>query len=345
MKEYFNLLEEFIEVNERLIDRGFSYLTVILCHELFRFLYPYEPYLNLSINNPIEFIKNHLKGLINLANNYADRIYPYEINLQKFTSNNHNSLEISTSNLYSDLWKDFDINTLTEESLTLLRGRLPQELIAGSIMGKNVLDMGCGSGRYSIALARAGAKKVVGVDFQAKAFLPARAWCKEHGQALQFVAGDILELPLNDQSFDFIFCNGVLHHTRSIRKGLEELGRVLRPSGKAFLYIYATGGIFWRTREVLRAIFKRIPLTYTHMILNAIGLPANRFIFCDTWYVPVETHTSTEQLLSILEAIGLAYQKIIGNSPFDLDKAIAAKVPGAKEMWGDGEHRYVLEKI
>jgi SAM-dependent methyltransferase len=233
---------------------------------------------------------------------------------------------------------------LTEESLTLLRGRLPQELIAGSVLGKNVLDMGCGSGRYSIALARAGAKKVVGVDFQAKAFLHARKWCKEQGQPVQFVAGDILELPIKDRFFDFIFCNGVLHHTRSIQKGLEELSRVLKPSGKAFLYIYAAGGIFWRTREVLRGIFKKIPITYTKMVLHAMGMPSNRFIFCDTWYVPVETYTTLEQIIGLFEEKRFLYKKVIGSSPFDLDKAINSNISMAEEMWGDGEHRYILWK-
>jgi ubiquinone/menaquinone biosynthesis C-methylase UbiE len=345
MKEYYKLLDEFVGLNETLISRGFAYLTVILCHELYRFLYPFEPYVNLSNNQPIEFTKNHLKGLIELAKAFGERVFPYAINLKEFdSSTSDQSLEKSTSNLYSDLWKGFDINTLTEESLQLLKRRLPQDFIAESVLGKDVLDMGCGSGRYSIALARTGALKVVGVDFQAKAFRNARMWCQEYSQPVEFIAGDVLELPIGDQCFDFIFCNGVLHHTKSIRKGLEELARVLKPSGKAFLYIYAAGGIFWRTREVLRGLFKKIPITYTRMVLHTMGLPSNRFIFCDTWYVPVENYTTTTQLQSILEESGLTYKKFIGDSPFDLDKAIAAQIPGAEEMWGDGEHRYILEK-
>lgn len=345
MKEYFKLLEDFSDLNKGLISRGFAYLTVILCHELYRFLYPFEPYLNIANNQPIEFTKNHIKELIGLAKNFTEKVYPYKINLKEFDSHNiDQSLAKSTSNLYSELWKDFDINTLTEESLLLLRWRLPQDLIAESILGKNVLDMGCGSGRYSIALAGAGAQRVLGVDFQAKAFHNARKWCQECGQPVEFLVADVLELPISDQCFDFIFCNGVLHHTKSIRQGLQELSRVLKPSGKAFLYIYAAGGIFWKTREVLRGIFKKIPLTYTKMVLHTMGLPSNRFIFCDTWYVPLENYTTTAQLQSILEETGLRYKKLIGNSPFDLDKAIAAKTPGAEEMWGDGEHRYILQK-
>ena len=153
-----------------------------------------------------------------------------------------------------------------------------------------------------------------------------------------------MNLPFEAESFDFVFCNGVIHHTQSIEKGLQEIWRVLRPGKRAFLYIYAAGGIFWNTRDVLRKVFKRIPLSYTQSVLNVMGMPANRFIFCDTWYVPVETHTTKAKLHRMLEKIGFTYEKILGNNAFDLDGAIAKGIPGAEVMWGDGEHRYILKK-
>jgi hypothetical protein len=77
-----------------------------------------------------------------------------------------------------------------------------------------------------------------------------------------------------------------------------------------------------------------------------MGMPSNRFIFCDTWYVPVETHTTTDELHTMLEAAGLAYRKVPGRNAFDLDGAIdGGSIPGAREMWGDGEHRYMLRRV
>lgn len=345
--KYYLLLEDFLELNGRLISKGQSYLSVVLCHELYRFLYPTDPYANFINSNPVEFSINHLKRLIEVGNSLAETVVPYNINLSEFSTKYCGDLplEKATSDLYSDLWQDFDLATLTEESVKLLRARLPQGVIEDHIVGKEVLDMGCGSGRYSIALAKIGAKKVVGADVQAKSFAPARQWCKENNLDVEFREANILELPFEADSFDFIFCNGVLHHTNSIRWGLEELARVLKARGRAFLYIYGAGGIFWTTRQALRQVFTKIPVHYTKMVLRFMGMPSNRFIFCDTWYVPVETHTTTHQLISMLKETGFSYQKVIGNSPFDLDKALASNIAGAKEMWGDAEHRYILVKI
>jgi hypothetical protein len=73
-------------------------------------------------------------------------------------------------------------------------------------------------------------------------------------------------------------------------------------------------------------------------------MPPNRFIFCDTWYVPVELHTTTAELDSLLAGAGVAGEKVLGRSGFDLDLALESGLPGAREMWGDGEHRYVVRR-
>lgn len=342
--KYYALLDEFIELNNLLVSNGQAYLTVILSHELYRFLYPYEPYENFTNSNPVEFIKHHLENLLELLIKFSKTIAPYDNRMIDSCYKPNDSVEMATSNLYTSLWNDFNIETITNESYDLIKQRLPQDLIENNIIGKSVLDMGCGSGRYSIALAKAGAKNVIGIDLQAESFELAQKWCIENNVEVKFQEGNVLSMSFADNHFDFIFCNGVLHHTDSIRRGLEELSRVLKPYGKAFLYLYGAGGIFWKTRAMLRKIFKQIPLSYTKTILQAIGMPNNRFIFCDTWYVPVETYTTEEQLISFFEEIGLRFRKIIGNSPFDLDKAIASNGPEAREMWGDGEHRYIVWK-
>ena len=73
-----------------------------------------------------------------------------------------------------------------------------------------------------------------------------------------------------DGHFDFVFCNGTIHHSRSILQSLEELKRVLKKEGKAFVYIYAKNGIFWDTRVAMRQLFKKIPLGYTQKVLDLI---------------------------------------------------------------------------
>jgi ubiquinone/menaquinone biosynthesis C-methylase UbiE len=347
-QEYYSLLAEFTQSCERLIDLGQPYLVVILCHELYRFLYPIEPYAQFSNDDPVTFIITHIRSLLELAGRFPGPVTPYEFEFDKFSDDNErkpSTLPEQTADVYSSLWKDFDTQTLTDESLQLLKGRLPQEFLAANVAGNRILDMGCGSGRYSIALARAGAKEVVGIDLKRKSFAVAKAWCQQHRLAVTFSEANFHDLPFADGSFDFVFCNGTLHHSSSITRGLAELARILKSSGKAFLYLYGAGGIFWTTRVALRKIFKRIPINYTKMVLRTIGMPANRFIFCDTWYVPLETHTTRAELEESLTENGFRFEKIVSGNAFDLDRALDSGTPQGAEMWGEGEHRYILEKV
>lgn len=343
--EYDKKLKEFVSLCLALNARGMPYLSVQLSHELYRFLYPSEPYAGFRHTHPLTFVVNKISALMNLGKNFSKTVVPYPFDKSLFREEHDGkvSLETSTSDLYSSLWENFKTETVTKESHVLLRKRLPLPIIHQWIKKKTVLDMGCGSGRYSIALALAGAHHIDAVDFQSKAYRFAERWCCEKGKNVRFHEANVHQLPFASESFDFVFCNGVLHHTSSIAKGLSELHRVLRRTGRAFLYLYASGGVFWETRRALRRIFRKIPIDYTTKVLAILGMPPNRFIFCDTWYVPTETHTSRKRLETMLSQHGFVFKKIVSTLPFDLDRALIEEKGGA-HMWGDGDHRYLLQK-
>jgi len=342
--EYYAQLDQFEKRCIHLVKTGQPYLAVILCHELYRYTYPVEPYTDFTHDDPVPFMNRHIQSLMNLADTFPAAVRPYTFAM-KSEEEAGRTLEKETSDLYSGLWKNFNRETLTEESLKLVKNRIPASVIESDIKGARVLDMGCGSGRYSIALSLLGAREVVAVDYQAKAFKAAEEYCQNNGLMVKFQETNVLDLPFEDASFDFVFSNGVLHHTSSIEKGISELTRVLKTPGKAFLYLYGSGGIFWTTRDVMRKIFRHIPLDYTKEVLNIIGMPKNRFIFCDTWYVPVETHTKEKELHALLSRLGFTFEKVISSNAFDIDYPVhESRIPQAKEMWGEGDHRYILMK-
>jgi ubiquinone/menaquinone biosynthesis C-methylase UbiE len=344
-KEYFEQLETFISECEARVARGAPYVAVLLSHELYRFLYPVEPFAGVEHTDPVSFSVEHVKKLIALGRHLDAGVSPYAFVPSADAEDASAPVEKTTSDLYSGLWRGFEQGELTDESVTLLTRRIPEAVIAERIRGKKVLDMGCGSGRYSIALAKVGAAEVHGVDFQGKAYAAAAAFCRENAVPVTFHEATVHALPFADASFDFVFCNGVLHHTTSIEKGISELSRVLRPSGASFLYLYGAGGIFWETRRLIRRLFEKIPLEYTKSVLRIIGMPQKRFIFCDTWYVPIEGHTTVAQMEGWFSQFGFSARKLRGENAFDLDNPKLDSIPGHIEMWGNGEHRYLLEKI
>lgn len=341
-EKYYRYLDQFKELCFALIEGGQAYQAVLLSHELYRFLYPVEPYAEFEHSDPVPFMLDHIAKLTALARTLLDTVHGYKRDPARDGEEGQSRLEIATSDLYSSLWAQFDRETLLVEARKLLERRLPADLVANHIKGKRVLDMGCGSGRYSIALAALGAAEIVAVDYQAKAYARAAEHAKTLALPLTFREADILELPFADQSFDFVFSNGVLHHTRDWKKALSEYGRVMRRSG--YLYLYACGGFFWTTRAVLREVFARIPQAYAQSVLDMIGMPPNRFIFMDTWYVPIEGHLKRAELEGLMAWLGLSFVQVPTNIPYDPGYGLDRGLPGAEAMWGEGEHRYLVER-
>src|SRR5438552_278885 len=97
----------------------------------------------------------------------------------------------------------------------------------GVVAGLDVLDVGCGTGRHALRLARNGAR-VVAVDFSAG--MLARARCKPGAAEVRFVEHDLaLALPFPAASFDRVVCGLVVDHIAALDPFFAELARVCRP--------------------------------------------------------------------------------------------------------------------
>ena len=95
------------------------------------------------------------------------------------------------------------------------------------VAGRTVLDVGTGTGRAAIALARRGAA-VTGVDASAEMLAVAARRAKDARVQVTFTQGDAHGLAYPDRSFDAVICLRVLMHTPDWRRSLAELCRVAR---------------------------------------------------------------------------------------------------------------------
>jgi SAM-dependent methyltransferase len=93
--------------------------------------------------------------------------------------------------------------------------------------GRTVLDVGTGTGRAAIALARRGAS-VTGVDASAEMLQVAEHKARDAGVAVTFLRGDAHSLMFPDRGFDAVVCLRVLMHVPDWRASLRELCRVAR---------------------------------------------------------------------------------------------------------------------
>ena len=112
--------------------------------------------------------------------------------------------------------------------------------------GDSVLDACCGTGDLAIAARAHGAAHVVGLDFSERMLERARA----KSDAIEWIRGDLLELPFPDESFDAATVGFGIRNVQDLEAGLRELARVLRPGGRLGCLEIT------RPRGVLRPFFR-----------------------------------------------------------------------------------------
>lgn len=154
-------------------------------------------------------------------------------------------------------------------------------------------------------------------------------------------------MPFEDETFDILYSNGVLHHTEDWKKGISEQLRVMKPGAWGWQYlIEKPGGIFWDKIEILRAILRNVPKPFAQQVMKGLGIPSNRvFYMLDHVMVPINTRITPENLFSELEKYGaIEIERLKRGTDFDRIESIYQGVPYAKEKFGVGENRYVFRK-
>lgn len=112
--------------------------------------------------------------------------------------------------------------------------------------GENVLEIGAGLGTDLAQFAKGGAN-VTDLDLSAGHLEKARRNFSLRNLKGAFQHGDGEQLPFEDNHFDVVYANGVIHHTPNTREVIDEIWRVLRPGGKAIVMVYAENSLhYWR---------------------------------------------------------------------------------------------------
>jgi SAM-dependent methyltransferase len=111
--------------------------------------------------------------------------------------------------------------------------------------GARVLEVGCGPGHLSIALARRHGLDVTGLDLDPAMIERARANASRVAVAdtnqPTFTVGDAASLPFPDGSFDLVVSTFSMHHWANPSGGLAEIGRVLRSGAPALIWDFRPG--------------------------------------------------------------------------------------------------------
>lgn len=216
---------------------------------------------------------------------------------------------------FGENWTRF-LSILNHQRVNIAEQSLKEMLQAEDLKDKTFIDVGCGSGLFSLTARRLGAR-VYSFDYDPESvactqelkrrYCPRDAeWTIETGSALD------KEYLQSLGQFDVVYSWGVLHHTGDMWQAMENIHTLVRPGGKLALAIYNAQG--WKSsywKWVKRAYNKSRALS---IVLTLMHIP---YLIGARWLVRMLTHRR-----SLERGMSLWYDMIdwLGGYPFEMAK-------------------------
>ena len=264
-------------------------------------------------------------------------------------SSGQDSFEARISGLFSDVWLGLTDDIYFEQSYEFTKTRLERNGIDPETLFKDkvVVDAGCGSGKFAAAIARFGAKQVIGLDIGEKGLEFARAQAEKvpYGKRLDYRYGSLLEMPLESAAVDMVWSNGVIHHTLGYEQCLAEFARVLKPGGELFLYVDGPSGLFELMCDTFVAAHVDLPRELFQHFLVRLGINSGRvYWIMDCLYAPYERKTQAE-VEALLRKYGFDDLRHLPRGiNIDNNEMVAAGIPYAEVKYGNGMLKYLARK-
>lgn len=159
-------------------------------------------------------------------------------------------------------WQDFSTRVLDDGHLAQARDSLVGLLGCDSLAGRSFVDVGFGSGIFSIAARQLGADPVVGIDVSAESVEAACTNARrflENRPAPESRLASILDSGTVESlgQFDVVYAWGVLHHTGRMWDAVRNTAALVKPGGLLALAVY--------NRHVTSPPWKAIKWCYNHV--------------------------------------------------------------------------------
>jgi ubiquinone/menaquinone biosynthesis C-methylase UbiE len=184
--------------------------------------------------------------------------------------------EKETRKKYSFLWSKYqNFRPLEEYHFNSMSEVIPEEIVRGKIG----LDLGCGCGWDTLIMAKNNpGVRIVGVDISDGVHNAGRI--TRHLDNVTIIKGSAANIPLQNESCDFVYSFGVLHHMCDYKNGLLEIRRVLKKYSPCFLYLYedhAENRIKYTFLKMV-ALFRKITVRLPPEVLYVFALSLSPLI-------------------------------------------------------------------
>ncbi len=141
---------------------------------------------------------------------------------------------------FGENWRQF-ATTLDAERIDQAEASLRAFLRADNLRGSRFLDIGCGSGLFSLAALNLGAREVMAVDFDPNSVATTRLVLERYAasKVWQCRQDDIFEMSMDNYgTFDIVYSWGVLHHTGDMFRAIDCAANFVRPGGHFLIALY-----------------------------------------------------------------------------------------------------------
>jgi len=169
----------------------------------------------------------------------------------------------------------------------------------------SVIDVGCGTGQLACFLAIKG-RRVLGVDYSQRSLALACALKERLALgSVEFERANVLDWDQPSESFDYVFCNGVLHHTSDPYGGFRNLVAITRPGGRIVVGLYNRYGrsMLRVRRRVVRLISRVDPTAKSRAIRRQLVELEEDEAKRHTWYADQYEHPH-ESVHTVAEVLG-----------------------------------------
>ena len=184
-------------------------------------------------------------------------------------------------------------------------------------MGSNILEAGCGTGQLSIALSRY-ARQIYGIDLSKGSLIEAKQFINSNDiKSVHLFRMNIFKLFFEENTFDVIISNGVLHHTYNPKLAFSKLVRVLKPGGIIVIGLYHRyGRIIQKIRQSLIKNFGDSFKFLDKRFRDKISDKKKYAWFLDQYKNPSET---THTYLEVLNWFKVENIEFLSSIPFDFN--------------------------
>lgn len=214
------------------------------------------------------------------------------------------------ANPFPDYEGTEDVASLLQKARESVFARLLDEQIP---FGVRILECGCGTGQLSNFLGIAH-RTVFGSDLSLKSLELAEGFRRQHElDRVFFLQMNLFSPVFQNQSFDYVICNGVLHHTYDPQSGFQHLADLVRPGGYLIVGLYHRFGrlmtdlrrrLFRLTGSGLSCLDPRLRKS------NLSGVRRSTW-FKDQYQNPHESKHTVSELLKWLKHADLQFIKSI----------------------------------